>query len=301
MFTNQYARLNSAWYLEPLAFNAICEAARSYVPAGELGDVDGPSYRVMNGVAIVPIHGTLALRPDGFERRVLGLVDMDRIADSLERAACDPSARAIFLDINSPGGTVNGTPELASVVTDVGKRKQVTAFTDSLMASAAYYIGSQAHQVLAAPSASVGSIGVVVSLLDFSKMYADAGVKREVITNSDSPMKGMGIPGISLTKEQRAFLQARVEAMAAEFKQVVRASRSKVTDEAMNGGTFSGKAASAFGLIDGIAPRRAALNTIASALVGLPSASSSSTRVNLTGVDLARLSLLRSKYQLKTK
>ncbi len=76
--------------------------------------------------------------------------------------------KAVFLDIDSPGGTVAGTPELAAAVASLNERKPVYAFSSGLMCSAAYWIASQARAIYATPSAQVGSIGVVQAVIDNS-------------------------------------------------------------------------------------------------------------------------------------
>jgi ClpP class serine protease len=73
----------------------------------------------------------------------------------------DESIGAIVIQIDSPGGNVAGTPEVARKIYEArGKGKAIIAQADSLMASAAYYIGAAADEIVATPSSEVGSIGV---------------------------------------------------------------------------------------------------------------------------------------------
>ena len=83
-------------------------------------------------------------RPDFFARLLLGATDMEDIEAALIAARDREDVQAVFLDVDSPGGTVNGTPELAALVADVSKAKYTYAFTDGQMCSAAYWIASQA-------------------------------------------------------------------------------------------------------------------------------------------------------------
>jgi ClpP class serine protease len=85
---------------------------------------------------------------------------MDAFRASLAQAAANPDVAAIVLDVNSPGGTYAGTPETANAVR-AAAAKPVIAVVDTLCASAAYFIASQAGEVVVTPSGEVGSIGVL--------------------------------------------------------------------------------------------------------------------------------------------
>jgi ClpP class serine protease len=129
-------------------------------------------------------------------------------------------------------------------------KKATVAFTDTEMASAAYWIGSQADRVVATPSATVGSIGVYMAFADVSKAYESMGVKMEVIKSGT--LKGAGIEGTSLSEGQRADLQAQVDSIHADFRSAVRSKRRLVDDSNMEGQVFSGKVGAQKGLVTGL-------------------------------------------------
>lgn len=207
---------------------------------------DRPILTVEDGIASISIIGPLMRKPSLFAQVVFGATDLDEINSSLEKAASDPAVRAILLEIDSPGGTVNGTPEVAQAVREAARVKPVYAFTQGLMASAAYWIGSQADAVYATPSAMLGSIGVIVSFLDVRGALEGMGYKMEVFTSGK--FKGMGLPGTSLTDEQREHIQSRVEETAREFKSAVLARGRKIPDEAMEGQVFYAREAQKYNL-----------------------------------------------------
>lgn len=219
-------------------------------------------YENVSGVACISMKGFMARDVEDWEERY-GFVNTDKVGDALEAAAADPFIQSVLLAIDSPGGTVNGTPELAERLAAVNAKKPVVSYTQGLMASAAYYVGSQSSAVLASKSATVGSIGTVMSFFDISGMLEQWGVKAEVIRNEDSPMKGMAFPGTSLTEEQRAFLQAHVNESAALFKQTVLAARPGCKPDGMNGGFFSGSRSVALGLVDQTCDEKMAFRTAA--------------------------------------
>lgn len=220
------------------------------------------TYTVENGVAVLPIQGAMAKGLDDFEKAYLGMTDMNEVVDAIDAALADGSVRSIMLDINSPGGTVNGTPELAEAVASADAKKPVVAFTDGMMASAAYFVGSQASVVLGTKSSNVGSIGTVLGFYDVTKMLEQWGVKAEVFTNADSPLKATGWPGKELTDEQRAYLQQRVDVSGMDFKATVLAKRS-VDPKAMQGQVVWGNEAVRCGFLDQNCDRKTAKKTAA--------------------------------------
>lgn len=205
-----------------------------------------------SGIAHIPIGGALGQDLKPFERGN-GAVDTLDIRAELAEYASDTRVRGALLDIDSPGGMVLGTPETAEAVREFAARKPIHAFTRGMMASAAYWIGSAATGVWATPSASVGSIGVVLPFLDQSRRLADAGVKVDVI--KAGKYKGIGIPGTALSDDQREHLTQRVAAIHESFKTAVRTNRAAwgaIADSTMEGQTFMGTEAARLGLIDAV-------------------------------------------------
>jgi len=209
---------------------------------------------VENGVGVVSIHGPLMKRPDFFARLLLGATDMEGATAALEAARDRADVQAVFLDVDSPGGTVNGTPELAALVAAVSKAKYTYAFTDGQMCSAAYWIASQADAIFATPSARIGSIGVLMPMLDESKAFEQAGLKVELF--AAGKFKSIGVAGTALTDEQRAWLQAQIDETYADFKAAVLARGRRITPEVMEGQCFSGRKASYNSLTSGVVGNR---------------------------------------------
>jgi ClpP class serine protease len=139
--------------------------------------------------------------------RAFGMTDYDEIAAQLADADANPNVNSILLHIDSPGGTITGLPELAAKIREVSK--PVVAYTEGTAASAAYWVASQADNVLLSESAEVGSIGVYVALLDQSaaleerlqanvtkwhdRFKADVNIKRDV---PESSMTGQTYEGL---------------------------------------------------------------------------------------------------------
>lgn len=207
-----------------------------------------PKPYVVDGIGIVPLVGVIGKGVSPLER-MMGVADVNDIAEALDAFAANPEVEKVALQVSSPGGTVTGVEELANKVRNLGK--PTMAYTDSEMASAAYWIASAADRVISSPSATVGSIGVYLAIPDYSKAAEMAGIKMVVIKSGK--FKGAGIEGTSLNADQVENLQASVDGIHADFKAAVLMKRKMVKAEAMEGQTFSGKQAAQQGLVTGLA------------------------------------------------
>jgi signal peptide peptidase SppA len=214
---------------------------------GEKVEVEQP-FVTEEGIAIVPVNGALGQSLKPFERGH-GAVDTLDIRAELAQYAADPNVRAALMDFDSPGGMALGTPETAQAIQEFSK--PIFAFTRGMIASAAYWLASATHGIFATPSSNIGSIGTVITYHDLAGMAEKRGIKVEVIRSGK--YKGMGTPGTSLSADQRAFLQDRVDTLTREFKAHVRARRGEgVSDDVMQGQVLMAGEAQAAGLIDGI-------------------------------------------------
>jgi len=207
-----------------------------------------PEAYVMDGVGVIPISGVIGKGLSPLEKMV-GAVDVDDIADAIDVFEEDPNVNRIAFHVSSPGGTVTGVEELAKKIRGISV--PTMAFTDTEMASAAYWLGSQADHVIASPSSTVGSVGVYLVVPDFSEAYKQAGVDMKVI--KAGKFKAAGLEGTSLSEEQVQNLQEGVDEIHADFRNAVRSVRSRVKDEDMEGQVFSGRQAAARGMVTGLA------------------------------------------------
>lgn len=174
----------------------------------------------------------------------------------LRQAVSDPDTAGILLAIDSPGGTVAGTSDLAEEVKAAGKVKAVWAHIDDLGASAAYWVASQASRIVAnSGTALVGSIGTIQTMTDYSAAAEKAGLKTLVFATG--PMKGLGTPGSKITDEQIAHVQALVDGVQKHFDTAVMRGRGLSAKElaaVRHGGVFTAEAALESRLIDAIQP-----------------------------------------------
>ena len=210
---------------------------------------DRPQAYVRNdGIGVIPVVGVIGKGLTPIEK-MMGAADVDELSAAVDAFAMNPDVTRIALQVSSPGGTVTGIEELANKVRNL--EKPTMAYTDTEMASAAYWVASAADRVISSKSATVGSVGVYLAVPDYSEAAAMAGIKMVVIKSGK--FKGAGIEGTSLDEGQMANLQASVDEIHSEFKAAVLMKRKMVKAEAMEGQTFSGKQAAAQGLVTGLA------------------------------------------------
>ncbi len=206
-------------------------------------------YAVSDGVAVIPIIGALTK----YDSSISEGPSMLRLVKAIRAAAKDASVKSILLHVDSPGGTVAGTDELASAVAKANTIKPVVAFIDDLGASAAYWIASQAGKVIASPVASVGNVGVFTTLVDTSQRAKISGIKVHVIKTG--AMKAIGESGVEVTPDQLAYLEDFIGKIGAKFVGAIKASRN-LSDESehaiADGRLFVADEAKALGLVDDV-------------------------------------------------
>lgn len=194
-----------------------------------------PEPYAIGSTAVIPIEGPM-VHGMGVLGDFLEMADMDEIKGWIQAAAADPEVERIALAIRSPGGMAIGAPELSETVRQATEKKPVMAFTDEMMASAAYFAGVAADAIYATPSAIVGSVGTYLTLVDDSEYWKRQGVEFIVLRSGD--YKGAGIDGY--TEEQLAEKQALVDAIDAQFKSAVSTARGHIESLHLQGQVFLG-------------------------------------------------------------
>jgi len=249
------------WLVEPSWFTNTVQAVKdglydSYAskPKAQSGDsteLDRLGVEVSKeGIAVIPVVGPMM---KGFSK-FMDNASTVRIRQQVRAAVRDEDVKGILLQIDSPGGQVAGTKELADDIASATSSKPVFAQIEDLGASAALWIAVQADKVFANLTAEVGSIGVFAVVEDTSEAADRAGVKVHVISTGDQ--KGAFVDGAPVTKEQLAELQGRVDDINVIFKTAVSEGRGLTmaqVDKVADGRTFIAEKAEELGLIDGVA------------------------------------------------
>ena len=184
----------------------------------ELAAVAHPpkTARTQGAVAVIPIFGVLANRMN-LMTDVSGGTSVEQLRGHILQAEADPNISAMAFDVDSPGGGVGGIFELSETIR--GLSTPTVAVVDDLGASAAYALASAADEIVATPSAMVGSIGVEAQHTESSDADEKLGVRTTLITAGEG--KADGNPFQPLSDRARDDIQAKVDHFQAMFVDAV--------------------------------------------------------------------------------
>lgn len=211
------------------------------------------------GVAVVPVLGVLEKR-GSWITRLFGGTPLANVKEQLKLALAAKEVSGIVLLVDSPGGSVDGTKDLADFILENRGKKPIVAFADGMMASAAYWIGSAAGEVVAEDTALVGSIGVALTHVDRSERDSKSGIRRTQIFAGR--YKRIASDEKPLTKEGAEYLQGLVDTYYGLFLDSVAAHRGVSVEHALSmadGREFIGRQALEIGLVDRIGTFETAL------------------------------------------
>lgn len=229
------------------------------------------ALNVSGGIATINVLGVLTKSPG--LAQFLGGTSYGQIQAQLAEAQERADVRAVLLNIDSPGGEVDGAQETAEAVKDLAGSKPVVVHGGGLLASAAYWIASAANRVVISPTALAGSIGVALMHIDRSKENQGRGIKVTHIASGE--LKRITNPDEPLSDEGRAYLQRVVDAYAEVFLTDV-ASNRNLSDvqkgEVAKAGVFVGKQALGVGLVDEVSNFAGARKRLASMVPDTPTA-----------------------------
>jgi signal peptide peptidase SppA len=205
----------------PAAFDEVRAGAPSSTSRSRAG-----------AIAVLPLTGTISHRM-GMMSEMSGGTSTEKFGQWLKAAVADPNVKAIVIDADSPGGSVDGVPELADEVAKAKASKPVIAQVNAMAASAAYWIVSQASEIVVTPSGEVGSIGVFAAHEDISKAAEMQGVKVSFV--SAGKYKTEGNPFEPLSGDARQALQANVDEFYGMFTKAVARGRGTTQSKVQNG------------------------------------------------------------------
>ena len=210
------AFVETPWAILPSKLAALTEVVERHVNGEKLSaeevqtrihGASRPADRRVQSVAVLPLFGSIFPRANMLTD-MSGATSAERFSNQFSALLKDPEVNAIILDVDSPGGSVEGIEELSQKIYDARGQKPIIAVADHLMASAAYHIGSAADEIVASPSSELGSIGVFAVHEDYSVALQNEGVKISLI--SEGKYKTEGNPYEPLGDEAKAAIQKMV-------------------------------------------------------------------------------------------
>lgn len=243
--------LQAFWALKPSVF----ESLRTLVPGSEVAEKpkvgfgtqadESRPYQVKDGVAVLPIQGVIRNKTSFWSWFFGGGYGLQELDVLLAQALNDPDVGAILLDVNSPGGELDGTPEFMESIRSAREIKPVHAYVSRMGDSAAYWIASAAESITLHKTAEVGCLGVIC---EFYKYEDDPEVIS--IASSSTPNKVVDVE----SEKGRAQIQAQLDTLASIFMEDVAENRQVPVDKVLKdfggGDVVIGEEAVARGMAD---------------------------------------------------
>jgi capsid assembly protease len=219
------------WMMEPMRARALLEAVKANglpTPAfaearraagSQLAysiDRDGVAHMSVSGVMMKPVSKT-------------GGTSTIMLRRALRMATADPEVRGVLIHGDSPGGTADGTAQLAEEVRKTNDAKPVHVYIDDVGASAFLYATAHAERITALSSGWVGSVGSIMVVTDQSAQAEEMGLKVIPLVSAfegePAVDKARFRAGTEVTEEDIAFAQRIVQASGDQFYEVMRKGR----------------------------------------------------------------------------
>lgn len=196
-------------------------------------------------VAVILLNGSIA-DDEGSFLMAAGITPKS-VRQQLERAREDSSVKAILLKVNSPGGAVGASQEIAQEIKET--EKPIVIFMGDMAASGGYYISAPADKIVAKPGTLTGSIGVISQIMDLRGLYEKLGIKLQIVKSG----KHKDMYQRELTPEEQELMQELSDELYDQFIEEVAKSRSLDAEkvrELATGELYTGTQAKELGLVD---------------------------------------------------
>ncbi len=243
---NQAIWLNRCVMVEPRSFELLS------LQTGKQPIFKNIKHAVRNSErGIIPIHGILTKKSEVFDD-VLGMTSYEKISEEIEEALIDKEVETIILDIDSPGGEVNGLFDLSDFIYQARRKKRIVAIANDDAYSAAYAIASSAEKVLVTRTSGVGSIGVIASHIDQSGFDEKQGIKYTTVFAGSR--KNDLNPHEPITSESLESLKSEVNRLYGMLVELIARNRNLSVEaiKSTEAGLYFGEKAVEIGLADGI-------------------------------------------------
>jgi protease-4 len=227
--------------------------------------VGGQGFEKIDGPR-APKNSILHLELEGV------IMNGKRFLESLKKYGEDENVKAVLVEINSPGGAVGPSQEINAALTKLREDRKipVVCISSGLLASGAYYAAVACDQVVVAPGALVGSIGVIMEFANLERLYDWAKVSRYSIKSGK--FKDSGNEYRAMREDERGLFQDLIDEVYGQFKDAVAKGRPKLDEKVLteyaDGRVFTGNKAVTLGFADSVGSFEDALNAAAD-LAGL--------------------------------
>jgi protease-4 len=191
------------------------------------------------------------------------IMDVSKTLEDIEKAKLDKNIKGIMLVVNSPGGSVAPSVELAYAIKELKEIKPVVVYASGVIASGSYYASIWANKIIANPGSMVGSIGVIMQGVNAEELMSKIGVSTQTV--KAGKFKESGTPTRKWTDFEEKQLQSVIDDTYNMFITDVASARSldiKNHTQFADAKIFTAKQAKEIGLVDEVATISYAQNVL---------------------------------------
>lgn len=237
---------------------------------GSPSESKGPKVKFVEGdtkaedeILFVKINGVIQEKEDN-DNSLMSLRNkkslLEVLKEDLSIAAQRNAIKAVYLEINSPGGEVTASDLIHHMFKKFYEetKKPIIAHIGSMGASGAYYAACGCNRIYALPTSMIGSIGVLLQSMNIEELANKIGIKPVTVKSDKTPMKDVLSPFRQTTEEEKAMLLELVETSYQRFVDIVAEGRKLEREKVIklaNGSIYTAQKSLSLGLIDGIAYR----------------------------------------------
>lgn len=185
-------------------------------------------------VAVIPLEGIIAFGASG----TLGDSLVQDLKAAFRQAADDPSIKAVVMSVDSPGGEVTASDVIYHEIQKFSRVKPVVFYMNSIGASGAYYASCGATWVMCNETTFTGSIGVIISTLNYRELFGKIGLQSVVFKSGK--FKDMLNGAREMTPEESAYVQGLIMQSYGKFVGIVAKAR-RLDEATLRNGVADGR------------------------------------------------------------
>ena len=216
--------LGLPWAILPTALPAENTITPRAAAADQVGHRLLPQVQMIGQTAIIPISGMVLKGISDEDEYWYGACNLTRLDQMIANVKNDPIVKNVLFLIDSPGGVTIGVDTTARAIRELAQiGKRTIAYTESMCASAAYWLASACQRIVANPTAIIGSISTLTVAYDYSEMFAKNGITAKVFRTGE--LKGAGVMGKPWTPEEEQAVERRMSFIDGKFKDFITQNR----------------------------------------------------------------------------
>lgn len=191
------------------------------------------------------------------------ILQSDEVRAQIERIKSNPNIKGVLLLIDSPGGSIGASIEVANLIKELRDTMPIIAHVEGTMASGSYYSGMYSDRIIANRGAIVGSIGVIFNGFNIKTLLDTLGIQEQTL--QEGQYKSIGTPLREWKSNEKEFLQNLLKEQYKMFvDDVIQARNLTSTDPKAfaDGKVFSASQALKLGLIDALGSQNQAIQEL---------------------------------------